>query len=578
MPNSYQTHTANGSTIDFSFSQIDGWVNSGFIKVYVDDVLQTTGYTLQNLTGVNPLVRFSVAPANNKIITIRRETPATVSGFQGNIVDFSNGSVLTEEDLDNMAKGLLHIAQEADDTGSGALGPSIDGLNWNAENKRIQNLALPTAISDAATKGYVDGITLYGTGVATPQSWSFSGDGVTLSFTMNPVPASLDATMFLVEVGGVIQRPTVNYTINSPDVLTFTGAPPVGTNNIVVRNFGAARNIAEFGANVNFGANITAVGTVTAAGFSGPLTGTVQTAAQPNITSLGTLSSLTVSGDLTVDSGTLKVDSANNRVGIGITSPTTDGGSVLHIHSPSASSAAVHFTGQTTGTTSGDGLFVGYSSSGQAIVNNKENSGLGLYTNNNERLSIAANGAVFIPGNLSVTGTLSSGALSLSSLTLSTDLAVADGGTGASTTAAARTNLGLNPVRDPDYSHTANASYTQTIDVTGLPLGVPHVYRQRVGWTAAGSSTLTNSITFTISATEMLQYQVFTTTTNSATFPTNHVGSISDLGPSTVVDVQPTPGGLSHGIAAGASVTLGGSDSLSTNQYFYLAVVATRIS
>jgi hypothetical protein len=38
-------------------------------------------------------------------------------------------------------------------------------------------------------------------------------------------------------------------------------------------------------------------------------------------TSVGTLSSLTVSGDLTVDTSTLKVDSTNNRVGIGTASP-----------------------------------------------------------------------------------------------------------------------------------------------------------------------------------------------------------------------------------------------------------------
>jgi hypothetical protein len=39
-------------------------------------------------------------------------------------------------------------------------------------------------------------------------------------------------------------------------------------------------------------------------------------AAQTQITSVGTLGSLTVTGDLTVDTSTLKVDSTNNRVGI----------------------------------------------------------------------------------------------------------------------------------------------------------------------------------------------------------------------------------------------------------------------
>ena len=53
------------------------------------------------------------------------------------------------------------------------------------------------------------------------------------------------------------------------------------------------------------------------------IAGTLTTAAQANITSLGTLSALTISGDLTVDTSTLKVDSSNNSVGIGTTSPST---------------------------------------------------------------------------------------------------------------------------------------------------------------------------------------------------------------------------------------------------------------
>lgn len=44
-------------------------------------------------------------------------------------------------------------------------------------------------------------------------------------------------------------------------------------------------------------------------------------AAQTGITSVGTLSSLTVSGDVTVDTNTFKIDSTNNRVGIGTATP-----------------------------------------------------------------------------------------------------------------------------------------------------------------------------------------------------------------------------------------------------------------
>lgn len=49
--------------------------------------------------------------------------------------------------------------------------------------------------------------------------------------------------------------------------------------------------------------------------------GTLSTAAQANVTSLGTLTSLAITGDLTVDTNTLYVDSSNNRVGIGTDSP-----------------------------------------------------------------------------------------------------------------------------------------------------------------------------------------------------------------------------------------------------------------
>ena len=50
--------------------------------------------------------------------------------------------------------------------------------------------------------------------------------------------------------------------------------------------------------------------------------------AQSTITSLGTLTSATISGDLTVDTNTLKVDSSNNNVGIGTTSPN----SITNLH------------------------------------------------------------------------------------------------------------------------------------------------------------------------------------------------------------------------------------------------------
>ena len=70
------------------------------------------------------------------------------------------------------------------------------------------------------------------------------------------------------------------------------------------------------------------------------------------ITSVGTLTSLTVSGDVTVDTSTLKVDSTNNRVGVGTASPAHDmvvtsasGDATLQILCPTTSDSSRIFFG-----------------------------------------------------------------------------------------------------------------------------------------------------------------------------------------------------------------------------------------
>jgi hypothetical protein len=70
----------------------------------------------------------------------------------------------------------------------------------------------------------------------------------------------------------------------------------------------------------SIGGDATITGTL---GVTGNITGTLATAAQPNITSVGTLTALAGgTGDLNWDSGTLFVDSSADAVGIGTTSPS----------------------------------------------------------------------------------------------------------------------------------------------------------------------------------------------------------------------------------------------------------------
>jgi hypothetical protein len=64
----------------------------------------------------------------------------------------------------------------------------------------------------------------------------FSGDGLTSSFgPMIRIPAT--AASILVHIGGIYQRPTIDYTVTS-DTLILTSIPASGTNNIVVHHIG----------------------------------------------------------------------------------------------------------------------------------------------------------------------------------------------------------------------------------------------------------------------------------------------------------------------------------------------------
>ncbi len=97
-------------------------------------------------------------------------------------------------------------------------------------------------------------------------------------------------------------------------------------------------------------------------------------------------------GGLNVDSGTLYVDSTNNRVGIGTTSPARN----LHIHQDDSTLSYIQITNSTTGTSGSDGVSFGITSDEVAIWNNRENTATAISTNNAERMRITSGGNVLI--------------------------------------------------------------------------------------------------------------------------------------------------------------------------------------
>ena len=122
--------------------------------------------------------------------------------------------------------------------------------------------------------------------------------------------------------------------------------------------------------------------------------------AMPNLTSIGTLLSLAITGDLTVDTNTLKIDSTNNRVGVGTASPIRafhikSNGSVFAIEGNDHCYMEFYPQNQSNGRKAYFGY--SYSNSNDFVFINETSSGkISFGTNSADRLTITGAGNVGI--------------------------------------------------------------------------------------------------------------------------------------------------------------------------------------
>ncbi len=290
MPYSYSSYTGTGSQTNFAiaFDYLADTVVVGVIPegilVYVDDVKQTSGYSI-----VGSDVVFGSAPADGASVLLLRSTPR---GKSDRLVDFADATVLTEDQLDTSALQLLYIAQEAfeQSTSGGSATPTYLPYSaalgaWDAESQQVARVATPTSGTDAvnktyvddgflpwdgtagtydasrsgadkridgvldpagnqqaATKKYVDDVATWGI-AGVPQAFKFTADGATNSFTLTGAPYA-EAAMLVVGLDGVLQLPADDYTViggATNSELVFVSYTPADGQIINVLNFGKAR-------------------------------------------------------------------------------------------------------------------------------------------------------------------------------------------------------------------------------------------------------------------------------------------------------------------------------------------------
>ena len=101
----------------------------------------------------------------------------------------------------------------------------------------------------------------------------------------------------------------------------------------------------------------------------------------------------------------MRIDmSEGGNVGIGTSSPTSNYGTNLNVHSSATDGAALHLTDGTTGNTTTDGFHL-ISTGGSAFVWNRESNNMVFATNNTERMRIDSSGRVLIGTTSEYSGT-----------------------------------------------------------------------------------------------------------------------------------------------------------------------------
>ena len=146
MPITYVDYTATAAQTDFAFTF--PYLEDEHVVVEIDGSA-TTAFSIVT-TPSTKIVLDSGATAGQVVRVQRKSQPDT------NLVDFENGSVLTESELDRAYLHNRYLAEESAEQNDISLRVKEGGGGFDGLNKRLLNLSDPVDTQDAATKNYVD--------------------------------------------------------------------------------------------------------------------------------------------------------------------------------------------------------------------------------------------------------------------------------------------------------------------------------------------------------------------------------------------------------------------------------------
>ena len=214
MANTFVDYTGDNTTTSFAFSI--PYLDDSHIVVQVDQAsvpggtfvtkTLTTDYTIQ--TSPSNAIIFNSAPATGDRIRIKRVSDSSTA-----LVDFENGSVLTEVELDRAYLHNLYLNEEiAEGSGNNTMVKDSVTGNFNGDLARIANVADPVDPQDVTTKNFTEATYV-----------NTAGDTMTgvLSMGTNKITNVVDPTTNT-------DAATKNYVDDTIATSFATGTPPPG--------------------------------------------------------------------------------------------------------------------------------------------------------------------------------------------------------------------------------------------------------------------------------------------------------------------------------------------------------------